>query len=604
MPDNNKKPRLIYDGDCGICRYWVNYWRCLTRDTVDYVPYQQVHEEYPDISQDEFRRSIQLIIDDTNRYSGAEAVYTLLNRHFPYNLLYRCYQFVPGFSWCAEQGYNFFAGHRGLLKWISYCLWGKQLQPARYDVISGLYLRLLGVIYLSAFTSLGTQITGLAGSNGILPVTDFLHQAQDQLGATALLKIPTIFWLVPGDFWLQAACWLGAILSCLVIFNVFTRTALAINFVLYLSLYYASQVFLQFQWDLLLLECGFLALFLAHGTWIITALYRWLVFRFMLLSGLVKLFSGDPTWDNLTALAYHFETQPLPTPLAWYAHHLPGSVITGLTAATLIIELVLPWLVFAPRNIRMVTGCVFILFQTGILLTGNYNFFNLLTIFTCLFLFDDAAIRKLLPAAIHKQLGMASTVTLPIAASAIVSGLVISLSLAQLTQIMSGHRLPVLSSMNQALSPLHIVNEYGPFAVMTRTRHEIIIQGSYDGRNWQAYRFRYNPGDVQQRPEWIIPHQPRLDWQMWFAALSRPERVPWFAHFLKRLLQGSSQVTGLLQYDPFAGKPPTYVRAVVYEYHFTDRQALTEQQQWWRRSYRGIYFPAVKLEGERLRVVR
>ena len=143
-----------------------------------------------------------------------------------------------------------------------------------------------------------------------------MHQAQDQLGATALLKIPTIFWLVPGDFWLQAACWLGAILSCLVIFNVFTRTALAINFVLYLSLYYASQVFLQFQWDLLLLECGFLALFLAHGTWIITALYRWLVFRFMLLSGLVKLFSGDPTWDNLTALAYHFETQPLPTPLA------------------------------------------------------------------------------------------------------------------------------------------------------------------------------------------------------------------------------------------------------------------------------------------------
>lgn len=602
MPDN--KPRLIYDGDCGICRYWVNYWQCLTGDSVEYLPYQQVHEEYPDITLDEFRQSIQLIINDTTRHRGADAVYTLLQKHFPYNLLYRCYHYLPGFAWCAERGYDFFSRHRGLLKRASYLLWGRQLQPVRYDLISGLYRRLLGVIYFSAFASLATQVTGLAGKDGILPVAEYLQRALEQHGPAAYLKIPSLFWLFQSDIFLQAACWLGMAASLLIIFNYLARIALLLNFILYLSLFYACQVFLQFQWDLLLLECGFLALFLAHGTWVITALYRWLIFRFMLLSGLVKLLSSDPTWDNLTALTYHFETQPLPTALAWYAHHLPESILAVLAAATLIIELVLPFFVFAPRNIRMVTGWIFILFQTGILLTGNYNFFNLLAIITCLFLFDDAAIRKLTPAFIANRLPLAAGDRLLPSIAVAVAVVILSLSLAQLWQIMSGNRLPLLSSLNQALSPLRIVNQYGPFAVMTQTRHEIIIQGSDDGQAWESYRFRYNPHDLRQRPRWIIPHQPRLDWQMWFAALSHTDQIPWFARFIRRLLQGSEQVTGLFQHNPFAGKPPVYVRAIMYEYRFSGPQLLTEDGQWWTRSISGLYFPAVTLEGERLRLVR
>ena len=591
------KPVLIFDGDCGICRYWINYWQKLTIDEVDYQPYQEVATDYPGIPLAEFERSIQLVLAEDKIFSGAKAVYYLLRRHFPYNILHWLYLYLPGFPVIAETGYTFFSRRRGLLRWISMLLWGKQHVPAQYHLTSWLFLRLLGLIYLSAFISFGVQITGLAGDHGILPVSLYLQRALELLGGTAYINIPTIFWLSSNDLCLNLVCITGAVFSLLLTFNILSRTSLIVNYVLYLSLFYAGQVFMQFQWDLLLLECGFLAIFLTGKSKIIIGLYRWLVFRFMFLGGLVKLISGDPSWDNLTALRYHFETQPLPTPLAWYAHHLPDTVLTTLTASTLIIELALPFFIIMPRNIRFVTAFCFFFLQFAILLTGNYNFFNLLTITMVLFLFDDAAIGRFVPSMLKNRVP-ATQPTRPASVTALViAAVIISISTTQLWGIFTRSNIPVLSNISGIMYPLHITNTYGPFAIMTRVRHEIIIEGSSNGVDWKAYGFRYKPDDVRKAPGWIIPHQPRMDWQMWFAALSSADQQPWFRALLVRLLQGSKPVIKLFEYNPFPDTPPKYIRALFYEYQFTAPGMHHPQSQWWYRKPVGIYQPVVQLKG-------
>jgi len=254
---------------------------------------------------------------------------------------------------------------------------------------------LLACIYLAAFLSFGVQIIGLIGTDGVLPLDQYLLQLKQHLGTSAYWQTPMLFWFGLNDNILMFSCILGALLSCVLMFGVLQRTTLILLYLLYLSLFYAGQTFMTFQWDLLLLESGFLAIFLPTGSKIVVWLYRWLVFRFMFLGGLVKIISRDPTWDNLTALNYHFETQPLPTIFAWYAHHLPEYLLMVGAAVTLITELLLPFLIFTPRRFRITAACFFILFQLSILFTGNYNFFNLLTISLCLFLFDDAAIKKI-----------------------------------------------------------------------------------------------------------------------------------------------------------------------------------------------------------------
>jgi len=598
----NIKPVLIYDGDCGICLYWVNYWQGLTGDSVEYRPYQVVAGNYPDISLDEFRRSIQYITPDGEVCSGAKAVYVLLKDRLPYKFYLLLYRFLPGFALLAEWAYTFFSKRRGLLSCISHVLWGRKLEPSRYELTSWLFLRLLGFIYLSAFASLAVQIKGLVGEDGILPLWLFLQRAQEHFGDAAFYNLPNLFWFSHADPVLLGSCIAGIIFSTLLIFNVFARTSLVILFVLWLSLFYAGQTFLQFQWDLLLIECGFLAIFLPTRSAIIVWLYHWLVFRFMFLGGVVKIASGDSAWDNLTALTYHFETQPLPTTLAWYAHHLPDTVLIFFTAATLFIELFLPFFIFLTRNFRFVAACGFILLQTGIILTGNYNFFNLLTLSFCLFLFDDAALRWLFPGRLQSRLSgndSSRPVTkLNFSVALIVFIVVIFASTAQLWRIFSQYELPVLTHVARAIAPFNIVNNYGPFAVMTTVRHEIIIEGSDDTEHWREYVFKYKPGDLYKRPEWIIPHQPRLDWQMWFAALSTPDRQPWFRNLLVRLLQGSPAVLDLFERNPFPDQPPKFIRALFYEYRFTSPQQYKESREWWNRKLIGIYHPAISFSGQ------
>ncbi len=316
--------------------------------------------------------------------------------------------------------------------------------------------------------------------------------------------------------------------SLLLLFNVLPRLSLIALYVLYLSLLYGGQTFMSFQWDTFLLETGFLSLLLSFaqipGIWLL----RWLLFRFMFMSGVVKLLSGDPNWWNLSALSYHFFTQPLPTPLAWYAAHLPPSVLRFATGGVFLVELLLPFLIFCPRRLRFVAAFGILLLQSCILITGNYNWFNLQTMLLCLLLFDDAALRKCLPQRLLPVLSRrvraspSKAVSMVIGACSVV---LVFLSLVQMDMRFGGSPPPAVRELDQLFEPLHMVSSYGLFAVMTTERNEIIIEGSDDGVEWREYEFRYKPGDVSRRPPWNIPHQPRLDWQMWFAALDDPRRV-------------------------------------------------------------------------------
>ena len=590
-------PTLIYDGDCGICRYWVDYWRGLTGERVIYRPYQEAAVDFPAIPLEAFQQAIQLIEPDGKVYSGAAASYRVL-RHAPGRAAWWwLYAYVPGFAAVSEWSYAFIARRRGLLNRVSKLLWGPALEPERYELVSWVFLRLLGAIYIAAFASLGAQILGLVGHAGILPLGDHLGAARHALGDSAYRILPTLFWLDSSDASLLAGCVVGALLGLLVVLNWSTRAALIGLFVLYLSYFYAGQDFTGFQWDLLLLEAGFLAIFLTSGSRIVIWLYRWFVFRYLFLAGAVKLLSGDPAWRDFTALEYHFWTQPLPTPLAWYAAELPNWLLIGATAATLVVELGSVFLIFLPRRPRAVAACCIALFQVLIVLTGNYNFFNVLSIGMCVFLLDDAALRRFLPRRLvtrvrnrARQPGRAATVI-----ATALALVVVPVGLNRIWQSLTGTSLPVAGALQHLVSPLMIVNPYGLFAVMTTSRPEIVIEGSADGQVWREYVFRFKPGPVTRRARWSIPHQPRLDWQMWFAALGDRRDNPWFESLMRRLLEGSPPVLALFEADPFPDRPPKYVRAQLYDYRFADSSSRAATGQWWVRQLAGLYFPQVSL---------
>ena len=597
MPTLSVLPTLVYDGDCAICRRWVDYWRELTGEGVLYRAYQEAAADFPAISTQTFQRAIQFIEPGGRVYSGAAAAFRVL-RHAPGRApWWWCYAHLPGFAPLGEWLYAVLARHRGFLDRVTRFLWGPALRAERYALVSWIFLRLLGAIYVAAFASLGVQILGLIGHAGILPAADYLEATHRMLGDSAYRWLPTLFWLNSSDAALAAGTVAGACLSVLVVLDRGTRPALIGAFALYLSYTYAGQDFMTFQWDTLLLESGFLAIFLTGGSRIIVWLFRWLVFRYLFLAGAVKLLSGDPTWRGSTALEYHFWTQPLPTPLAWYAAQLPPRLLIAGTAATLVIELGCVFLIFLPRRLRFAAAASVLLLQSLILLTGNYNFFNLLTMLLCVLLFDDEALRAIVPRWVQSRAsGRAPvphrTATTIAAALALI---VVPVGLDRVWQTVKRADLPGLGAVTRAVSPLFIVNSYGLFAVMTTARPEIVIEGSADGQVWREYVFRYKPGPLDRPPSWNIPHQPRLDWQMWFAALGGPADSPWLASLIRRLLEGSAPVLALFDSNPFSEGAPKYVRALLYDYRFADRAMHERTGQWWERELEGVYFPPTSL---------
>jgi hypothetical protein len=398
---------------------------------------------------------------------------------------------------------------------------------------------------------------------------------------------------------------------------------LVLLWMMYLSLLSVSNVFLGFQWDVLLLESGFLAIFLAPPRLVpapsrrepppsrtVVGLLMWLLFRLMFASGLVKLLSGDPVWWNATALQYHYETQPLPTWTSWHAHHLPAGFQKLSCVVMFVIEIAVPFLLFAPRRPRIAACALLIGLQVLIVATGNYCFFNLLTIALCIVPLDDASwprwLRsRLLPtegrtpaggrpsaAPRTRGRGWPRWITVPLAA------LLLPLSAVTLFQRLGLVREwpAAVAGAADALGPYHLANAYGLFADMTTERLEIVVEGSRDGREWTPYEFRYKPGDPPRRPEFVAPHQPRLDWQMWFAALGQARQNPWFIGLCRRLLEGSPDVLALLEKNPFPDGPPRYVRGVVYRYRFTDPETRRRTGRWWERTAVDFYTPPLSLQ--------
>lgn len=475
-----------------------------------------------------------------------------------------------------------------------------------------LFLRLLGVVYLLAFLSLAVQIIGLVGARGILPADQYMTAARGWMSAQGvgglerIRLLPTLCWLGTSDAFLRGLCAAGVALSVLLTLGLGSIAALPVLWVLYLSLSVIGREFMTYQWDALLLETGLLAMFIAPAVWrerpgeaanpprLAVWLMWWLLFRLMVGSGAVKLTSGDPTWRGLTALTFHYETQPLPTPLAWYASHLPRWFHEMSTASVIAIELFTPWLIVAGRRARLAACALLIGLQALIAATGNYAFFNLLAVSLCVWFVDDRALEKLAAlvrvktptsskgdGAGFRRVALAAIVVIPVSLLAFTTSLGVFLP---------GWR--VIVPVAEWLAPFRSINSYGLFAVMTTERDEIVVEGSNDGVTWLAYEFKYKPGDPGRAPPWVAPHQPRLDWQMWFAALDNYRNEAWFRAFCQRLLEGSPDVLALMARNPFGSDPPRYVRGSFYRYHFGDA-AERARGQWWERTKIGEYAPVV-----------
>jgi hypothetical protein len=464
-----------------------------------------------------------------------------------------------------------------------------------YELVSALFIKLLALVYFVAFASLSGQIIALIGQDGILPVTNLLEYATTQFGWKRFLAYPTLFWINAGDTALTAATWLGCAFSVLLFINYKTRFSLVILYLLYLSLFHASQTFLNFQWDYLLIEAGFLAIFLTPNSRIIIFLYRWLLFRLRFMSGLSKIVSNDPGWAGLSALTFYFETQPLPHIGGWYAHQLPEWLLILATAATLAIELAVPFMMFMSRKYRFIAAWITIIMQLLIIITSNHNWFNILTLILCLFLFDDKAIRKALPASLcnwlveRKQLSsISSFLRLP---SYVFAAIILLTSSVQIWEMASGIR--VSGKPGRVLDYIQrwsLANPYHVFPTVNQQRIELIIEGTTDGRTWLPYSFKYKPGELNKPLTVVIPHQPRLDWMVWFVPLN-PIFENWFESFLGSLLDNSPDVIALMEHNPFPDTAPIAVRVHAFEYKFTSFDEHEATGNWWKRRHLGLFDP-------------
>jgi hypothetical protein len=591
---------------------WIERWREITAGAVDYATYQEVADRFPEIPRGDFERAMTLIEPNGETLFAAEAVYRSLSYRPSRKWLAWSYNHVPGFGVISEAGYKFIARHRALGSTFTRLLWGEDVRPPSYFWARRWFLRALGLIYLIAFVSLWAQVDGLIGSNGVSPINQFLPAVQAQLGRNAYALLPTLCWFNSSNAFLHLLCSSGVALSLLLIFGIAPALVLAALFGLYLSLTIAGQAFLSFQWDILLLETGFLSIFLAPWhLWpkrgreppvsrAALFLLKLLLFKLMLMSGIVKLTSGDDCWWNLTALDYHYWSQPLPTLFGWWADKSPEWFKHFSVGFCLAVEIIVPFFIWAARRLRLVAAGLLIFLQVAIAITGNYCFFNLLTIALCLLLIDDSVWRqkrccdftfgapggRALSDRLCSYAAIAVIiVTLPINAWLIFSA------------FKPRARPPqALVSLYERLEAFRIVNGYGLFREMTKHREEIVVEGSADGIEWLPYEFKWKPGDVKRAPGWCAPHQPRLDWQMWFAVLENPQENPWFVGLIVKLLQGSHDVNRLLAHNPFPDKPPRYVRAMFYRYQFTTLSELRQTGAWWKRQELREYLPTLSLD--------
>lgn len=515
---------------------------------------------------------------------------------------------------------------------------------------ASIFIKFLALVYLIAFGSLLIQIKGLIGSNGIIPVTKFLEYINSQITLSTVdkfIQFPTVFWLNSSDIALLLVCLLGIALSIFLIYKKYQNhfelsetLSLLLLYVLYLSIVNVGLDFLSFQWDILLLETGFLSLIFAlcknsdFATKVNIWLFRFLIFKLMLMSALVKLSSGDFNWLNLTALSYHYYTQPLPNPISYFVHQLPLAFHQVSCLLMFAVELILPWGIFMGRKPRMISGFSFIVLMLIVIVTGNYGFFNLLTIAISLWLFDDKFFENYIPKSLLKNFYIEKPLSKPqeilaaqinmqletlsstktftdsifkiliivFASSMILIDLFYITTRAPLDRAFRANLYQQIDPMIRPLQKFFINSPYGLFAVMTTQRLEIVIQGANDmpgqfsHSDWLDYEFYFKPGALNQIPAQVAPYQPRLDWQMWFAALSDFRQQQWFLNFCVKILEGDKEVLRLLKTNPYPKSPPRYLRALIYEYKFNDLETYAATGEFWTRELKGTYLPEISLK--------
>jgi hypothetical protein len=494
------------------------------------------------------------------------------------------------------------------LAWIR-----ERLRPrASYWLTRFFLLRLLGFVYFFAFLSLAQQVLPLVGKNGLLPASALLEAVRERAGSTwdAFFQLPSLFWVDASDATLQTLAWVGTGLSLLLCLGAGNAILLAVLWALYQSFVQVGQLFYGYGWEIELLEAGFLAIFLcplldprpfprrpppAAVIW----LYRWLAFRIMLGAGLIKL-RGDPCWRDLTCLYYHYETQPIPNPLSPLLHEMPHWFHNLGVLYNHLCEIILPFFVFGPRLARHIAGVLLVLFQVILIASGNLSFLNWLTIVPMLACFDDSLLSRLLPRFVRARVERAREAARPSLAQKVVVVL-LCLLVAFLSYWPIANLFSSRQQMNASFDPFSLVNTYGAFGSVGRTRREIVLEGTSDEpgpqARWREYEFKCKPGDPLRRPCWVGPYHYRLDWQIWFAAMSRPKNEPWLIHFIWKLLHGDAGALSLLEGNPFPEGPPRYIRGQLYRYEL----APLGETGWWKRTFLRSWLRPISVHDERLR---
>jgi hypothetical protein len=495
--------------------------------------------------------------------------------------------------------------------------WWEDRSP--YFLTRSVLVRGLGFVDAVAFWCLWRQMDGLLGSRGILPISDFLARVSTITGAKKYVELPTLLWISSSDTVMHGLCLLGLVLSLLAMAGFANAWSLLAIWVVYSSFVHAGQIFYGYGWELLMIEAGFLAVFLlpARGFRVDSSerppisviwLFRWLTFRVMLGAGLIKL-RGDPCWIALTCLADHYQTQPSPNPLSPYFNAMPlyahkiGALFNHL------VELVAPWGLFGPRRARVVAGTLIVVFQIILILSGNLAFLNWLTIVVALSAFDDALFERLLPARmrarVHAHIAAFGQGNPPSRARRITLRVLVAV-IAFLSIFPVVNMLSPQQAMNESFDPLNLVSTYGAFGSVGHQRHEVILEGTWDDplsgdARWQEYDFPCKPGNPD-RPHCIAsPYHYRLDWQMWFAGFPEQAQDAWFLKLVYELLRENPAVTALLAHDPFRGRPPRFVRALRYRYWFAPRASRA----YWERELTGEYLrPLSKDDAELVAFLR
>jgi hypothetical protein len=465
-----------------------------------------------------------------------------------------------------------------------------------YSITRFVLQRLLGFVYFVAFLVALNQFRPLLGEHGLLPVPAFIKQVPFR-------EAPSLFYWIPKDWAFAFAAWLGIGLSLLVIAGINDRftwlNALiwGAMWLLYLSFVNVGQTFYGFGWEDILLEAGFLAMFLGARTvrtpFIVMYLFRWLEFRIMFGAGMIKM-RGDPCWRNLTCLDYHYQTQPMPNPLSWFFHFGPEWTHKGGVLFNHFSELIVPFFYFLPQPIATIGGVITILFQATIFASGNLSWLNFLTIVLAIPAIDGRYLASFLPISPSTEapsIFFKSAVT-------IFAIIVAYLSINPIRNLISTGQI-----MNTSYNPLHLIGTYGAFGSVTDQRFEIVVEGTSDAvitpaTEWKEYEFRGKPNDPTRMPPQIAPYHLRLDWLMWFAAMSDYQQHPWFVNFVAKLLENDQPVLGLLKSNPFPDAAPKYVRAELFEYRFADSDTRRNTGQWWTRKLVGDFFPPISLDNQ------